>query len=349
MSIPEDPRDDTRDNTRDDNTRDDGDLRALLHETAAQITPHGTFDDIKERTMKTGTRRWIAPTLAAAAAMALVVGGLGWMLRDNDSPTGSPSPGPATSPTGDATGAPLVQRAVPVYYAGQAARGTRLYREFQRREVCETDGCLATASITAALTGPAEDPDYRTLWPQGATVHAVEAGADQIRIDLRGDLHDRPAGMSAADAELAVQQLVYSAQAGFGNGRVPVQLVLDGKHTDTVLGVPASEPLAAASELDVLAPVQVSAPADGQTVKAGAVKVEGVAATFEANVVWEILVGGDAVVASGHTTAAECCRLAPYSFTVDLEPGAYTLVVHDTDESGEGLPVNQDTKEIIVE
>ena len=78
--------------------------------------------------------------------------------------------------------------------------------------------------------------------------------------------------------------------------------------------------------------------------------VEGRASTFEANVVWELRVGGDAVVQHGFTTAAECCTLSPYRFTIkDVQPGTYTLVVHDTDESGGRRPVNSDSKEIVVE
>ena len=153
--------------------------------------------------------------------------------------------------------------------------------------------------------------------------------------------------MDAATAELAIQQLVFSAQAGLGEGRVPVQLLLDGQHTNTVLGVPASEPLAAAVEDDVLAPVQITAPEQGGEVPSP-VEVSGRAAAFEANVVWEVLAGGT-VVEEGFATAEEGCTLAPYSFTIDgLEPGSYTLVVHDEDMSGEGGPVNKDTKEFTV-
>jgi hypothetical protein len=153
--------------------------------------------------------------------------------------------------------------------------------------------------------------------------------------------------MSQDDAELAVQQLIYSAQAGLGKGRLPVQLLLDGKHTDAVLGVPASEPLAAASPDKVLAPVQIDDPAENAQVS-GTFTVTGRAATFEANVVWE-LKQGSTVVKDGFTTATECCTLSPYSFEVTAPAGIYTLVVHDSDESGEGRPVNQDTRTITVQ
>jgi hypothetical protein len=75
--------------------------------------------------------------------------------------------------------------------------------------------------------------------------------------------------------------------------------------------------------------------------------VTGVAATFEANVQWE-LKDGSRVVRRGFTTAAECCTPSPYSFAVKAPPGTYTLVVHDSDVSGKGGKVNSDTKEVTV-
>jgi hypothetical protein len=43
--------------------------------------------------------------------------------------------------------------------------------------------------------------------------------------------------------------------------------------------------------------------------------------------------------------------MAPYEFTIKgVQPGTYTLHVHDTDPSGgEGLPPWRDTKRIVVE
>jgi len=336
----------------------DNDLRRLFAETAAGIRPLGTLDDIRTRTEKVDpmTRRWFLPSMAAAAVMALVIGGAFWITQDKD----DPATGPADSPTA----AVERERAAPAYFVGQAAQGPRLFREFQTAHTCPTAECLATSSAYIALTGP-EDRDYSSPWPankEGGVMEDEEVephygrttvtyNDDVLTITLYGtSLAERPAGMTAAEAELAVQQLIYSAQAGLGKGRVPVQLLINEKHTPSILGVPASEPLAAAEELDVLAPVQISDPRDGQNFPPGDVKVTGVAAAYEANVTWELLVGGDAEVANGFATAEECCKFSPYEFVLeDLEPGTYTLVVHDNDESGEGRPVNRDTREIVVE
>jgi hypothetical protein len=331
-------------------TDDDGELRRTLHDAVADVRPHGTFDDIRSRTDKVvPMKRWFIPTIAVAAVMAAVVGGAFWLVNGNDSgggPSGTPthaasSPGD-TGTSESATG----ERAVPVYFVGDTPHGKKLYREFQSQQICATDDCLLKASTVTALSGDPADHDYQVPWPSGTGLREVSYNGDVLTIDLTGDLHDRPAGMSEADAGVAVQQLLFSAQAGLGKGRVPVQLLLDGKHTDTVLGVPASEPLAADNPDDVQALVQVDSPANGATVSQ-TFTVSGRAATFEANVVWELTEDGK-VVKHGFTTAEECCTLAPYSFDVTAPPGSYTLTVHDTDESGQGRVVNQDTKEITV-
>ncbi|HEX7716678.1 MAG TPA: Gmad2 immunoglobulin-like domain-containing protein [Marmoricola sp.] len=327
----------------------DDDIRRALSDAVSDVEPFGTLDDIRSRTEKVvPMKRWFLPTIAVAAVMAAVVGGGVWLLSGDEQTAPGPSGGPTTSGGTSATTAPGVgERAVPIYWVGDTPHGPRLYREFQRQQVCPTSDCLLKASTVTALSGRPDDADYRAPWPDGTGLSDLSYNGDVLTIGLTGDLHARPAGMSEADAQLAVEQLLFSAQAGLGKGRVPVQLLLDGKHTDTVLGVPASEPLAAGNPDDVEALVQVDNPSDGATVTAS-FTVSGRAAAFEANVVWE-LKQGDTVVKDGFTTAQECCTLAPYSFEVtDVAPGSYTLVVHDTDESGQGRPVDQDTKEIIV-
>jgi hypothetical protein len=126
-----------------------------------------------------------------------------------------------------------------------------------------------------------------------------------------------------------------------------VQLLLDGSRTDTLLGVPAAEPLARGEAAQTLAQVWIVEPASGATVPR-TFTVEGVGAFFEANVTWQLL-RGERVVQDGFATAAECCTMAPYAFQVTAEPGDYTLVVADEDVSGgEGFAPFEDSKEITV-
>ena len=126
-----------------------------------------------------------------------------------------------------------------------------------------------------------------------------------------------------------------------------MQLSLGGERTDTVLGVPTSEPLAAADPMDVQATVWIIDPQDGAVV-GKTVQVEGRGAVFEANVSWQLLENGR-VVDEGFSTAEEGMTLSPYSFTLEAEPGDYVLRVYDADMSdGEGPGEMEDTKRITV-
>jgi len=211
------------------------------------------------------------------------------------------------------------------------------------------------AAVEEAVAGTPDDADYRNPWPDGARAGQVSFDGDIITVslepaDLGGPelgLHDLPAGMSKAEAQIAIEQVIYTVQAAFQQGRHPVQFLINGERTDTVLGVPTSEPLSQGQDFDVLAMVWIIEPAEGAKLQSP-FKVSGLANAFEANVQWELM-QGDALVDSGFTTARECCTMAPYSFKVTAPPGDYTLVVHDSDPSdGEGFGPTYDTKNITV-
>jgi hypothetical protein len=277
------------------------------------------------------------------------------------SPTGESSQ-PGTSSDESSAATSNEKSAVPVYYVGETSRGPRLFREFHELPSSSEDPGVAIASaLREALSAAPADADYGTDWPAGTT---AEFGFDGVGQDGTWsvtlsnpdvDLHDRPAGMSEAQAQLAVEQLVYTLQAAAQDqARSPVQLFIrregtDSNRTDAVLGVPASEPLAAGDPLDVLAQVWVIDPSEGAEVSVP-FKVTGLANSFEANVQWELM-QGDTVVKDGFTMAEEAFTMAPYSFMVrNVPPGDYTLVVHDEDASGgaEGAGVWKDTKNITV-
>jgi hypothetical protein len=331
---------------------DHEDLRQLFSDATSDIRPQGSLDDILDRTKKVDpmARRWFLPVVAAAAVIGFVIGGAVWIANDSNTPDHGPSTTPTSNPTSGNDG---VFAQVPVYYPGRTAHATKLYRETQRIQVCaESPDCVLAASARLAVAGAPNDPDYLNPWPDGTTVKSALWDGNMITVDLHATSPMVTGSTSTWSPEerLAVQGLIYSVQAGLGQGRVPVQLIVDDVKVRTVMGVSTDGPLQAEDADKVLAPVQISTPGNGETVPAGDVKVTGVAMAFEANVLWEVLVGGDAVIAQGHASAKECCTLSPYEFTIkNLQPGTYTLVVHDEDMSGEGRPVNQDTKEIVVE
>jgi hypothetical protein len=355
----------------------DDDLRRLLHDAVDDVHPHGTPADIRRRSEEgappmttTSASRWLPLSLAAAAAMVLVIGGTFWLTNRGDegppvagpsnsqststspspSPTDTPpqSTSPSSSPSASTDPGPATRQvALPVYVAGEPLAGDRLFREFRKADVCADAACVWTATVAASVSGTPQDSDYRTLWPAPATAQWVKYDGHVISVSLaESRLADRPSGMSSDQAQMAIQQVVYSAQAAVNDGRKPVRLLLDGKPARSVLGIPATEPFTAGNPDQTLAPVQIFSPAEGSDVQP-TFTVTGQAAAFEANVQWELMAGSK-VVQRNFTTARECCTLAPYSFTVrNVAPGQYTLVVHDDDASGQGR-TNTDTKDITV-
>jgi hypothetical protein len=312
----------------------DEEMRALLEHAVADVEPRHGLDAIRSRTAGGRRRTWSwgvgGAALATAATIVAVVALSGR--------AGAPTPGP-TPATGSASPGPVVT----VYFVGDTGAGHRLFPEQHRTESAEA---ALDEAMGDAYGGVASDLDHGSLWPAGSRIRRAELGKGVLSVDLHGPVADRPPGMTRADASLSLQQLVFTAQSVVGKA-LPVTFLLDGRPTATVLGEPTDAPVPAASPYDVLSPVIVDTPTEGATVSSP-FKVEGKAAAFEANVPWELLRGGT-VVRRGFATAAECCTLSTYSFTVQAPPGAYTLVVHDEDPSGgEGNPPTQDTKQVLV-
>ncbi len=345
------------------------DLRRLLEHAVDDVEPREALDSIRARTRVvplTSRRNRLlgaGAAVVATAATVLAVAVLGGQGGTTDEP-GFAGPSTESVPTqtaqtptlspGPSAGAESGTSAVPVYYVGDTSRGPRLYREFHR---LDTGGDPLGTALEEAVSSAPDDPDYRTGWPQGTTVDASFDGAGAegvVDIVLRNDevdLRTRPDGMSEEEARMAVEQLIYTAQAVV-QARSPVQLFVERAgtpqdRTDAVLGVAASEPLTQVDAADALAQVWIIDPAEGAEVTSP-FEVSGLAAAFEATVVWELR-SGDTVVADGYTTAEQCCTMEPYSFEVEAPPGEYTLVVQDTDPSGgEGFGVWEDTKQVTV-
>jgi hypothetical protein len=285
-------------------------------------------------------RPWLATT-AAALVVVGIVATISVMVQSGQPVTEPPRPNPTSLPTNSRTDGPAQPQdvTVPVYFLGETAKGTRLFREFRRYQGVAGWSKLRIA-VNGALLGDTTDPDYRTGFPKRTSAQ-VSLGTSTVTVDLRGD-DDLTA--LRPDAEIALQAVVHTVD-GVLQARIPVEFKIDGARADTVLGVDTAQPLARAAADDVQAPVWIVDPSNESTVDSP-FTVTGLAATFEANVQWE-LNDGARVVRRGFTTAAACCTASPYSFAVTAPPGTYTLVVHDTDESGGGK-VNRDTKEITV-
>ncbi len=336
----------------------DADLARLLGEAVDDVEPTDRLDEIRARTggATTGRRWWYAggAALAAAAAVtAVAVLGPGSAPVTAPDPAAPPSAGPTSSDPSSADPSPTATPETAtgaVYFVGQTPMGPRLYREFRALAVDDSEPLGPV--VRAAVEGVPEDPDYASPWAgTGATLRSATGDDDLVTLDLAGDLHDRPATLDPDLAALAVEQLVRTAQAALGSP-APVQLLLDGERTDQLLGVPVSEPLAPGDDLDMLALVSISDPAEGQRVEA-TFTARGRASSFEATVPWEVRDDAGAVLVEGFATAEGWMdRLHPWEAEVDvsaLAPGRYTFVAMTSDPSGgeSGGPFT-DTRTIVV-
>lgn len=260
--------------------------------------------------------------------------------------TGSPSGsgGPSGSATATDTPDP---KAIPVYYVGDTPQGDRLFREFT-----QSSGVDPLVAAAAAVTaGDPVDPDYRTLWPSGRFA-SVEQTSDAIVVEVEDEAWLAAGGLDRARARLAVQQLVLTLQGAIGR-RLPLEVEYDGAPADTLLGVPVGDGLQAAPQLDVLALVNITEPAEGTAVS-GTITATGRASSFEATVPWTIEDSTGKVVLDGFATADGWTdKLYPWRTEIDvsdLAPGRYTFIARTDDPSnGEGGGPTEDTKRITIE
>lgn len=338
------------------------DLHELFEDAVSGVEPRPALDEIRKRTAEARqrTRRsWTAAGglgVVAAAAVAVVVAGGGGPSRPGTEPGAAVSRGVSSATSiPDLTKVRPSPRAsrdhvVPVYFVGHTSRGPRLFREFHHGTTAST----LTQAVTEAVRGSANDPDYSSPWPKGTAATATwHRNSGHITVDVGNhhvDLRQPVPGMSRSDSTVAIQQLVYTVEAA-SQAMTPVLFEIGGRPAGTLLGHTLAGPVSRAPAADVLAQVWIDDPVDGATVPS-TFRVSGLAAAYEANVVWELRRGGvhGRPVKRGFATAQQCCTMAPYSFTVHhARVGRYTLVVHDSDPTGrrpEG--VWRDTKRVTV-
>ncbi len=333
-------------------------IRDLLHEVTDGVEPGDRLDAIRAATTdgrRTGRGWWAAGGVGLVAASVVTA----LALTTGGTPTSDPEPAD-TSPTRTTATDPVspVSTLVAVYYVGDTPSGPRLYREFRRVQGDPLEAAVSAAAgrrLDGVGLSPL-DPDYRVPWPALTQARAaLDATGDVIEVSLGGDpegsLHDRGT-LTEAEAGLAVEQLIRTAQGVVGE-RLPVRFLLYGEPTDQVLGVPTSEPLAAGSDLAVLAHVSLSDPVEGQVVDNDEpFTVKGVANSFEGNVVtrlqrWE----GTYIVDQVPAIAGwEDDKLYPFEVTFDLTdvaPGDYVVISQTDDPSGQGQ-FDTDTRRITV-
>ena len=261
-------------------------------------------------------RRTLTASLAVAAAVAVIAGGLTFALGR---PAPVVQPGPADSSTitqpstPDTSPAPGIGVRVPVYFVGESGK---LFREFQFLTVPQdTLPDRINAAVRRSVGGVAYDPDYDTAWPPEFGVAGVSVDGGVATLELTGP--------AAPSNPIAAQQLVYTATAvaaDQGTQLSGVRVLVNG------VALPGGD-LVRAPALDTLAPLWLISPQQGESM-APPVDVHVNGAVFEATARVRVRDAGGAVVDDQVLTldaGAPARGEGRVQFT--LAPGRYTIEV----------------------
>jgi hypothetical protein len=321
-------------------------LRGALAREAQRVAPSPDGLQRIQREIRAGQARSrrprfarLAPALVAAAAVAVLAVAGAVAVRLNQQPTGGGIP--AGQPTATTTSeAPHGQ--VPVYVIGTQGGRKWLFREYRTSFIPDSDKDRRVAeAITDAVNLTPLDPDYDAPLFQGGpnSVATASVTPSQITVTLTAAMVSRH-GVSAADARLALQQLVWTATAAAGTGPdVPVLIRVDSGN-QTLFG---QEPLDRQYTRGGLAP-NPSAPlwiiSLVDTTDAGHkdVQISGDAVTGTGGTVsWTLdrngveVANGEATIDPGtgsrrvwHLVAPTAGRAGEYLLTVTLTPGSGT-------------------------
>ncbi|MFC5730743.1 MULTISPECIES: hypothetical protein [Nocardioides] len=310
---------------------DEARLREILSDAVADVTPQDRLGEIRRRTSHASRphRPWVLVVLGAGTATAAVVatgvlaGRVG--LTEGDRADRTPAASPAPSDT----------QAAALYFVGATPAGARLFREFQGVPIAADDSALALDALQRleADAGP-DDPDYRTLWPDGAFTD-VTVGDDWISVEVSAAALEPAADSGRADAVLGVQQAVYTAEAAAGSS-LPIAFEHEDAPVRTILGVEVEQLVPRMPGLR--APVSISDPTEGLVADDALVArgtVGPVADRTPGEVSWELRGSDGAVVASGTAPVDERSWDTGAIDLSDLAPGRYVLsaqVTSDTDD-----------------
>lgn len=322
-------------------------LRESLRRDAERISPRERRTEIlamvhQQTEVMEPRRRWLIP-VAAAASVALI-SAIAWGVANTANTSGNQQVTPAGTSTSSTSGAAptaspsngtgaTTQVALPAYFVG-ASSGTGdrfgLYREFVRTAVPAgaTPAQKAKAAVAVALNAQpfTNFEPYVQPW-SGTKVDDLTVTPSLITITLSGP---GASGFTPEQTRLAVQELVWTAQAAIGQGTIPVTFVVaDGSPmlfgtygTDKTYNRPAKD-----LQYQDLAPIWILSPDRGQVFPAGApVVANGESCAFEANTQWQLKKGG-ATVRSGSTMASGGCPIRG-TWQVDLgvlAAGDYTF------------------------
>lgn len=262
--------------------------------------------------------------------------------------TGTPQPsiaaGSTAGPSGGTTqaSAPLetsqTSAKAPVYWLGKARDGVYLYREFRDADV--KDNPIATA-LRIMMSQKPLDPGYFTPWQPPKKLAASVSGRNYITVDVSADAFNT--GVDEPTAQLAVQQLVYTATAAAASSGlvdagqpISVMLLVDGRTSQLAFDRVQLGQLMQ-RDPSMVAPAWIIDPQEGTQV-AGAVKVFGRATSPDKAFAWQILhreaQGAKSSYVSGTVTSGNLPgHVGEFTFSVNLPAGDYEIRILPSDDA----------------
>lgn len=294
----------------------------------------------------------VAVVLAALTTLAGCGGGTPepgdtTAVATTSSPTSTTSSGTTSIPTSTFTEPPSPTQSatttaagtlsgIPVYWVGHSRGEPALFREF--RAVPDAGGQIASAVVAMTRMKPL-DPDYSTPWRPAARVTVKQSG-QALTVDLSADAISAT-GLTQDVAEIAVQQLVYTATAAAHVARTPattVAITIDGKPALAWGRVRLGGPVARAPMTEVQAHAWVISPQQGDVVPSGTVRFTGYGTSFEATFMWRITRADGGRVAEGSVMGGTGTGgFGELSWTATLGAGSYIVRLATDDPSG-GAP-----------
>lgn len=337
-------------------------LREALDARAALVEPDDRLDEILRRSdpaLSGRTPRWWMPLAAAAAVLAVVTGvWIGLAGPTEPVPGGSPTPLPTASPSATTSSAPVLtpttEAPPPTTAAPPSPTSTStpstsvlavyvisnevdsepslklgLRREWVRLQAAADPASRVEAAVREAMTRSHDNGSGSvTMWA-GAELDGVVVTADRIVIDF--DTVPEGAPGTPAEQGLAIQQLVWTAQAAVGRGNLPVEF---RSPTNLLFEASARGEFQRPGPQELwrdLADIWITSPTREQVLPTGRVTVTGEASVFEATVSWQLLRDGT-VVDEGFTTASiGAPGRGTYEIALGrLAPGEYAIRVYAT-------------------
>ncbi len=295
----------------------DADLRAAVRSFATGIEPADRLGEIRRAvaTPPRRTRPWLLAGGAAVLAAAVV---LGFVVLVN--------------PTDDAgENTPVAATTSVTVYEVRSVDGRPWLQPTQVSTEDSEDAAHDAVSALLAFGSPRTN-----IWKAcpGGELRSIDRSGEVVTVALTGT-PGATCRTTPEALEAERQQLAWTVRDALG---VDVSIVLETAGPD--------QPQPITADPNALSPVLLDSPTDGATVDSP-LTVEGRGNTFEGNVQWEVL-AGDQVVDEGFETAGTMGDFRPFSFTVDLEPGDYTVRVFEISME-DGSLFAEDTTTVTVE